>query len=300
VGTWQVLAAAAIAAVAVAAAYLGVADDWLAADVRRALHRRVTWLVGIPAVLLVLVVGVPWVYLQTLQGSTPAPLSFADLDAVTSPTSTTTEAPASAPDDAAASGADGTSTTVPVTEAAAGPTTTTLPGVEITGAWRVGAGSQAGYSIDDTVMGQTTRVVGRTDQVTGSMQIDGLRVSAVQVVVDMRSVRCGCVHDQKYQDLLETDRFPTSTFELTTPIDLARVPLQAEVSQYQVTGRFTIHGVTRTVSFPLQAMRRGPRIAVNGKIPIRLEDYDIENPSAGPFGGIDKPVIELLVAFDRA
>jgi hypothetical protein len=45
------------------------------------------------------------------------------------------------------------------------------------------------------------------------------------------------------------------------------------------------------------AARRNGVIAVNGTIPVRLSDYDVDQPNAGPFGGIDNADIELLIAF---
>ena len=171
---------------------------------------------------------------------------------------------------------------------------------EVSGRWTVGRGSQARYHIDDTILGQTAEVVGSTSDVTGSMDVVGTTVQAATAVVNMQSVRCGCVHDSKYHDLLDTDVHPTSTFELTTPIDLARIPGEGEVIEVPVTGRFTIHGTTRSVSFTVSALREAGRVAVHGTIPVRLEDYNIENPSAGALGGLSNAFIELLIAFERA
>ena len=183
---------------------------------------------------------------------------------------------------------------VAVAVAATAPPTTT---VTLDGGYRVGAGSEARYGIDDTVMGNRSRVVGRTQQVTGTMTIARQVVTAVRVVVDMRSVRCSCVHDQKYQELLDTQHYPTSQFDLTTPIPITSIPADGVVVRIPVTGQLTIHGRTRTQSFPLSAARRNGVIAVNGTIPVTLSDYDIDQPNAGPFGGIDNADIELLIAF---
>jgi polyisoprenoid-binding protein YceI len=150
------------------------------------------------------------------------------------------------------------------------------------------------------VMGQTSKVVGRTNQVTGTMQVADQTVTAVQIVVDMRSVSCGCVHDSKYRDLMDTDQYPTSSFVLTTPIALASIPAEGVVVQVPVTGRFTIHGTTRTERFTLSALRRAGTIAVNAVVPVQLGDYGIESPNAGALGGLSNAAIELLVAFRPA
>ena len=116
----------------------------------------------------------------------------------------------------------------------------------------------------------------------------------------MQTVTCNCVHDSKYHEMLETDKYPTSTFDLTNPIDLGAMPADGEVITVPVTGNFTIHGATRSVSFTLSAVHESGRIAVNGEVPVKLEDYNISSPNAGAFGGLSNCFIEFLVAFDPA
>jgi polyisoprenoid-binding protein YceI len=169
----------------------------------------------------------------------------------------------------------------------------------VDGSWTVGSGSEARYGIDDTVFGQTARVIGRTNDVTGTMRIAGATVTAVRVVVNMQSVSCQCVHDAKYRQLMETNKYPTATFELTQAITRVTMPAPGVVISVPVTGEFTIHGVTRTVSFTLEATRIGDRVAVKGSIPVHLADYNIQSPSAGGLGGLSNCTIDLLVAFDR-
>jgi polyisoprenoid-binding protein YceI len=262
-----------------------------------ALRRPLTWLVGVPALLGVLVVGAPYVYLQSITSTNPKALTFADLGP--SP-ATAAESPA-----AAADPASGTATTVAgpattivgTTKASTLARTTPVPGI-LTGTWAVGHGTQARYGVDDTVMGQTSRVVGATPDVTGSMQIRDLTVTATHIVVNMQTVTCNCMHDTKYRQMLEVDKYPTSHFDLTQPIVLPQIPPDGQVIAVPVTGNFTIHGVTRSVSYTLQALRQGGRIAVNGAIPVKFEDYNIQNPD-NAFGSVSNCDIEFLVAFDK-
>jgi polyisoprenoid-binding protein YceI len=297
------------------------------------LGRRARWavlgLLGIVAAL----VGGPFAYNHVIEKAPPPPLTFADLGAPSRPTSTgaaatavaatavaagtvTTNAPAAgspvttaAPGQPAAGPASGSATGTPSqpllasatpSGAAASPTASpsgpAAPGV--TGVWTVGSGSQAGYRIDETVFGQTTAVVGRTSEVTGTMTIAGTTVTAARVVVNMQSVTCGCVHDVAYQTtLMDTARYPTSTFVLTQPIDLGTLPPQDAVVNVPVVGDFTIHGVTHQTEFDLAARLDGGRIEVNGDIPFNRSDYDISAPSS-PGGNVaEQGEIELLLAF---
>ncbi|HZQ84776.1 MAG TPA: YceI family protein, partial [Acidimicrobiales bacterium] len=175
--------------------------------------------------------------------------------------------------------------------------TTPVAGI-LTGTWTVGHGTQARYGVDDTVMGQTSRVVGATPDVTGSIQIHDLTVTATRIVVNMQTVTCNCAHDSKYRQMLEVDKYPTSQFDLTQPIVLPQIPPDGQVITVPVTGNFTIHGVTRSVSFTLQALRQAGRVAVNGTIPVKFEDYNIQNPN-NAFGSVSNCDIEFLVAFDK-
>ena len=136
------------------------------------------------------------------------------------PTTLGASAPEPSPDPAAAPIDGQSADTVPPQSS----TTTTVAGGALDGRWTVGHGSQARYGIDDIVLGQKQRVVGSTDQVSGDLVIAESTVQSANAVVDMRSVRCDCVHDDKYQDLLDTDRYPTSSFELATPIPLSSIP----------------------------------------------------------------------------
>jgi polyisoprenoid-binding protein YceI len=304
-GLWGLLGGVATVVAIGVTVTVARADAALVGDARAALRRPVTWLVGVPALAVTLLVGLPYLYLQSV-GSAPArPLTFADLGLGPGQEGTTTST---------TSGAGPTTSSVPAPGApvvagatvsrSAGPAAVAAPpvaaGPDVSGGWAVGKGTQARYRINDNVMGQTSEVVGTTPDVTGTMRIEGATVTAAKVVVNMQTVTCNCVHDSKYHDMLDTDVYPTSSFELTRPIALGAIPAEGQVIHTPVTGNFTIHGVTREVSFALDAVRQAGRVAVNGRIPVKLEDYNIESPDGGPFGSLSDCFIELLVAFDRA
>jgi polyisoprenoid-binding protein YceI len=304
-GAWQGVAGGAIVVVAGIALHALLRVTGVAASTWAAVRRPATWLIGLPVFLVVLLLGVPFVYVQATSTAAPPPLRIEDLPGM-QPSTTSSTAPATStplPTAALAAGAPVDSTPGPAATGATGATTIAAPTtttVSVDGGWVVGPGSEARYGIDDTVMGSSSRVVGRTRQLTGSMQIVHQAVTAAKVIVDMRTVSCGCIHDSKYQQLLETSSYPYSQFELTSPIPLSQIPPQGVIVQIPVTGRFTIHGVTREVHFTLDAARRNSTIAINATIPVKLGDYNIQQPNAGPFGGIDNATIDLLIAFTPA
>jgi|SRR4051794_40964678 len=162
------------------------------------------------------------------------------------------------------------------------------------GSWKVTSGSQAGYRVSEILFGQHNEAVGRTTAVTGDATINGLKVTAANVTVDLTQVSS----DQSRRDnqfhgrIMNTSTFPTATFKLTQPIDLpsttGRVTTKAK-------GDLTTHGVTKPAVADVQAERSGKTIRVSGSIPITFADYNIPNPSFGPVNTEDHGLIEFLV-----
>jgi hypothetical protein len=61
-----------------------------------------------------------------------------------------------------------------------------------------------------------------------------------------------------------------------------------------------MHGVTRTVTFTVNALRTANRIDVQGSIPILFSDYKISSPSVGGFVTVDdRGTLEFLLHFTR-
>ena len=227
------------------------------------------WIIGALVAIVVLAVAVPFVYFQFIQGDPPPKLS---LSTTTTPTSPPGETGASAPLD---------------------------------GTWKVGSGSTAGYRVKETLFGQSNTAVGRTEQVTGSMTVDGSTVTKATVTVDMASVKSvGNSLDGAFADrrdgqfngrIMDTGQFPTSTFTLTKPIDLAPIPKDGVVKNYSATGKLTMHGTTKEVTIPLTARRTGNVIGVQGITTITFSDYGIDNPSGGPASVGDSGQLEFVV-----
>ncbi|MBV9662616.1 MAG: hypothetical protein JOZ37_01525, partial [Actinobacteria bacterium] len=154
---WRGLAGLFIFGVPAGAAYVLRTDVVARALTRAAIRRPITWLVGVPALVGVLVVGGPFVYLQSITSTNPKALTFADLG----------PSPASGGGEAAAA-ADAPVVATSTTVAVAGGPASTVPGTTrastlantqrvagiLTGTWKVGHNTQARYGVDDTVMGQ--------------------------------------------------------------------------------------------------------------------------------------------------
>ena len=151
------------------------------------------------------------------------------------------------------------------------------------GTWETG--SQAGYRVQEVLVGQNATAVGRTTKIWGSMTIAGSTVTKGSFTVDMASV----VSDQSERNahfdgpIMDVSQYPTATLTLSTPIQLGTIPADGAVEHYNAVGDLDMHGVTKSVSFPVTAERIGSGIDVLADVPITFSEWNIANPSIGGF-----------------
>jgi polyisoprenoid-binding protein YceI len=218
--------------------------------------RRRTRLVGGVAVVLVVVLAVAgFAFWQLFGGSDPPPVALNPVSSSAAPTA----APSSG------RGLDGTWT------------------VEATsGSLAEGTSSFAGYRVNEELAGTgANTAVGRTQNVSGSLRIDGTTIAAMQVSVDMTTLQSDdSRRDERLRtDGLQTEQFPTATFTLTKPIEVGSVPKDGETIQAVAVGDLTLHGVTRSVQVSIHAQRNGDEIEAIGSVDVALTDYAIEAPT---------------------
>jgi polyisoprenoid-binding protein YceI len=186
-------------------------------------------------------------------------------------------------------------------------------GSGLDGTWNVDAsvgsfsdfsGSFVGYRVDEELatVGAAT-AVGRTPDVTGTLTLDGAQITAVEMSADLTTLQS----DESRRDgqlkrqALETDQFPTATFSLTQPIDLGSVPADGQVIQATATGDLTIHGVTKSVEIPVEALLADNVVTVTGSIDIVFADYSISRPTSFAVLSIaDHGTMEFQLKFTKA
>jgi polyisoprenoid-binding protein YceI len=252
------------------------------------------WIGGAVVAMVLLVVGGTWVYIHLIKDEPPAKLTLETGDSGDSSSS----APSSdggSPTTAASSGA-GAATTTPGTAS---------PGAassgSIDGSWAASDQSLLGYRVKEVLFGQSTEAVGRTNAITGSLSIAGTTVDKGDFTVDMTTVESDSGNrDRQFQGrIMDTSKFPTSTFTLTQPIELGSEPAEGQAVTASATGDLTLHGTTKSVTFDVQAQLKDGQIQVNGTIPIVFADYGIPNPTLGPASTEDHGVLEFLLVFTK-
>jgi polyisoprenoid-binding protein YceI len=231
------------------------------------------WIVVLVTGVVVVVVGAvagPFIYIHVIEGKPPAALTLAD---------------------------------TPSASASAGAAAATGAAVSTDGTWKVGTGSAAGYRVHETLAGQSATAVGRTSSVTGTLTVSGTSVTAASFTVQMATVKS----DRDQRDgqftgrIMDTSQYPTGTFTLTKPIALSSIPAVGATITATATGKLTLHGTTKSVTFPVSAKRTAASIAVNGDITIAYADYGIANPSFGGFVSVgDSGTVEFLLVTTKS
>jgi polyisoprenoid-binding protein YceI len=176
------------------------------------------------------------------------------------------------------------------------------------GTWTVQPGNASnfvGYRVTEKLFANIseTEATGRTNNVTGTVKIDGTTISDVTVTADLRDL----TSDNSFRDGriksegLESDKFPEAKFVLTSPVSLGSVPAVGETVKTEATGDFRLHGVTKRVTVSIEGRWDGKQVQVVGNLPIVFGDYGITAPTAPAVASVDDHgEMELQLFFDRS
>jgi polyisoprenoid-binding protein YceI len=215
-------------------------------------RRLVVGAIGVAVLIVLAAVLGPYIYIHFIEGPAPAKLEL--------PTSSTSTTSGTSKGSSSAS-------------------------ASLDGNWNVGAGSMAGYRVQEVLVGQNATAVGRTSKIWGSLTVAGSTVTKGTFTVNMASV----VSDQSERNarfdgsIMNVSQYPVATLTLTAPIDLGTIPAQGAVADYNAVGNLDMHGVTKSVSFPVTAEHTGSAIDALADIPITFSEWNIANPSIGGF-----------------
>ena len=232
-------------------------------------RRRLFWWVGGIVVLVVLAaIAAPFIYIHFIEGPPPPKLTLPQT------TSTTSSGSKSASSGSTA----------------------------LSGTWNVGTGSVAGYRVNEDLVGQHTTAVGRTSDLWGSLEVTGAQVTSAKFTVAMATVKSDQSQRNAQFDgrIMDVSQYPTATFTLTSAIDLHPLPTSGVTKQYSATGTLDLHGVTHSVTFPIQAEVQGSSVAVLADITVPFAKWNIANPSIGGFvTTADQGTLEVLLLLTK-
>jgi polyisoprenoid-binding protein YceI len=177
------------------------------------------------------------------------------------------------------------------------------------GTWAVVTGSVAGYRVREQLasLAAPSDAVGRTSSITGNLTMaqsaDSYSVTAASFTVDVSTLTSDrSQRDQRIHQMgLESSRYPTATFKLTSPIVLPAAATTGQTVRVSVTGDLTIHGVTKNVTIPIDARLTGTQIEVVGSLTFPFSDFNMVPPSIGGFVSVENnATLEFDLKFQKA
>jgi polyisoprenoid-binding protein YceI len=164
--------------------------------------------------------------------------------------------------------------------------------------------SWVGYRVQEQLVGVgANTAVGRTPLVTGSMTLTGAVVDNVSITADLTGLKSSDPNrdNQLRSQAIDTNQFPTATFTTTGSINLGTLPAEGQTVSVIANGALTLHGVTKSVSITLAAVRQGGVIAVTETMPVVFADYGFSGPTSFSVLSVDNNgIMELHLLFTHA
>lgn len=178
--------------------------------------------------------------------------------------------------------------------------------VSMNGSWHVvrGAGdnvSQAGYTFDEKLPAGSKTTSGRTEDVEGDVKVEDKKLTEGKITVDVASISS----DVEKRDInvrksiLHTDKFPKATFTLTEPADVSNLPDDGTTEKVKVTGDLELRGKKNPVTAELKVLRTGEHVILQGNIPFKRSDFDIQTPQFVAATIADEGTIDLLLVLEQ-
>ena len=162
--------------------------------------------------------------------------------------------------------------------------------------------SFAGFRVDEVLssIGEFT-AVGRTADVSGSIELTDTALVAATVQVSMSTLRTdNGSRDSQVRRALNTNGFPMAVFTLAEPVELPAGMADGEAFSGPAEGDLTIKGVTNRVTFDLQAQLVGDIIVAVGSSDVVLSDYGVTAPTAPIVVSVeDHGIMEFQLIFTR-
>ena len=176
------------------------------------------------------------------------------------------------------------------------------------GGWSVSTGSEAGYRVREKLafLPAQSDAVGRTSSITGAAMLSQSKGKitittasfdvAVNTLKSDRSMR-----DEKIHEIgLESSRYPTATFVLSSPATLTESAVKGHVTRASVTGVFTIHGTSKTETLPVEFTLSGSTLEAAGSLTFPWSEFGMSAPSIGGFVNVtEKATMEFDLHLQR-
>ena len=162
--------------------------------------------------------------------------------------------------------------------------------------------SFAGFRVNEVLnsIGDFT-AVGRTADVSGSIELSDTALVAATVEVTMSTLRTdNSFRDGRIYGALNTSEFPKAIFTLAEPVELPASMADGEAFSGAAEGDLTIKGVTNRATFDLQAQLVGDIIVAVGSSDVVFSDYGVTAPTAPIVVSVeDHGIMEFQLLFSH-
>ncbi|MDI9641590.1 YceI family protein [Kamptonema cortianum] len=168
----------------------------------------------------------------------------------------------------------------------------------------VGKGTQAQQIAQVESVTDFETFTGRTDKVTGTIKFDlSKRTGSGTLSIDAASLNTGIpLRDEHYRSetWLNTDKYKTMSFT-TTEVKHVRG------NEYDVTGKFTMHGVTKTIKTRVTVKHmkestatknagfKGDVLQVKTSFKVKMSDFGVTIPAVAKSKVADTVTISVTV-----
>jgi len=175
---------------------------------------------------------------------------------------------------------------------------------DLGGTWSIAEGSVVGYRVPEQIGLAKLEGVGRTGAISGTFTVADGVLNEATFEVDMttftsdRSQR----DDQFRGRIMGTSTYPTSSFELASPVSIPDLTDLASMKPFVVRGNLRLRDVAKEVDVQMFAAINQGRLRLTGSTSIVFADWGIPNPSlpaAFIFTG-DRGTLEFDLLFEPA
>ena len=172
---------------------------------------------------------------------------------------------------------------------------------QLGGTWEVSSGSAAAFRIEQTILGLTSDIVGRTSAVSGTVVIADSQVSGATFEVDLTAVNVDGKTPPQFAISLDTKNHPKATIKLAQPVPLDAAFASGEIMTATVPALLELRGSSHSVTITISGRRDGSALQLAGSIPVTFSDWGIPDPTGyGWLASVaDHASAEFSVVLDR-
>jgi len=167
--------------------------------------------------------------------------------------------------------------------------------------------SQASYTVREKVVGLALPrdAHGVTKLVTGSVVLgsDGSVQDGSKLTVDLSGLTSDSARRDNFikRNTLQTGSTPDAVFVPTSIRGLPWPLPSSGTADIAITGEFTVHGTTKTVTWDGTATFSDGGVSLDATTDVTFADFALTRPTVGPILAVSDPIhLEVTAAFQRS